>query len=144
MELNFLRQFRITWIYINKIFRFFTIDRIVFANVTNSLSMMTLMTLSVSFYSTTHVKQIFLSQLQYAKKFMKSKKEALKRCHSSSGYYFTNMNYSWYPLQKVVLITRNYTCLAKKKLDLFILLYQIKRNYELGPTAILEKFFNEQ
>ena len=36
-------------------------------------------------------------------------------------------------LQKIVLITINYHLCSQKKLYLFILLYQMRRNYELGP-----------
>ena len=47
-------------------------------------------------------------------------------------------------MQKVVLITVNYCLCCRKKLHLFIFLCQMRRNGELGPIAILERFFNEQ
>ena len=52
--------------------------------VTNPLSMMTI---SVHFYSTIHVKHILVSQLQYTREFMRSVKGALKRSRRSSGYF---------------------------------------------------------
>ena len=64
-------------------------------NHTNQLSMMTL---SVEhFHSTTHVKNVLVTQLQYAREFMRSIKEALKRCYPWSSCYFTSRKASWYP-----------------------------------------------
>ena len=57
-----------------------------------------MMTLSVEhFHSTTHVKNVLMTQLQYAREFMRSIKEALKSCHSWSACYFTSRKVSWYP-----------------------------------------------
>ena len=62
---------------------------------TNLLSMMTL---SVEhFHSTTHVKNVLITQLQYPREFMRSIKEALKRCHPWSACYLTSRKASWYP-----------------------------------------------
>ena len=56
------------------------------------------MTLSVEhFHSTTHVKNVLMTQLQYAREFMRSIKEALKRCHPWSACCFTSRKASWYP-----------------------------------------------
>jgi len=56
------------------------------------------MTLSVEhFHSTTHTKQVLMSQLQYAREFMTSVKESLKRLHPWSAHYFTSRKGSWYP-----------------------------------------------
>ena len=64
-------------------------------NQTNLLSMMTL---SVEhFHSTTHAKNVLMTQLQYARESMRSIKEALKRCHPWSACYFTSRKASWYP-----------------------------------------------
>ena len=49
------------------------------------------------FHSTTHVKHVLMSQLQYASEFMRNVKEALKRFHSWSAYYFKNTTGSCYP-----------------------------------------------
>ena len=57
-----------------------------------------MMTLSVEhFHSTTHVKNVLMTQLQYAREFMRSIKEALKRCHPWSACHFTRKKPSWYP-----------------------------------------------
>ena len=57
-----------------------------------------MMTLSAEhFHSTTHVKNVLMTQLQYAREFMRSIKEALKRCHPWSACYFTSRKASWYP-----------------------------------------------
>ena len=57
-----------------------------------------MMTLSLEhFHSTTHVKNVLMNQLQHAREFMRSIKEALKRCHSWSACYFTSRKASWYP-----------------------------------------------
>ena len=82
--------------------------------------------------------------LQYAREFMRSVKEALNRSYSWSGDYFTNVKVSWHPLQKAVLITVNYRLCCRKKLHLFILLYQIRRNDERGSIATLKGFANKQ
>ena len=58
-----------------------------------------MMTLSVEhFHSTTHPKNILMTQLQCAREFMKNVKEVLRRSHPQSSYYFTNTEGSWYPL----------------------------------------------
>ena len=45
------------------------------------------MTLSMEhFHVTTHVKHVLMSQLQYAREFVRSVKEALKRSHRWSAY----------------------------------------------------------
>ena len=49
------------------------------------------------FHSTMHMKQVLMSQLQYAREFMRSVKEALKISHLWPAYYFTNRKGSWYP-----------------------------------------------
>ena len=60
--------------------------------------MLSMMTLSVEhFHSTTHTKHILMSQLQYAREFMTSVKESLKRVHPWSVHYFTSRKGSWYP-----------------------------------------------
>ena len=57
-----------------------------------------MMTLSVEhFHSVARVKNVLMSQLQYAREFMRSVKEALKRCHPWSACYFTSRKASWYP-----------------------------------------------
>ena len=57
-----------------------------------------MMTLSVEhFHSTTHVKNMLMTQLQYTREFMRSIKEALKRCHPLSACYFTSRKARWYP-----------------------------------------------
>ena len=73
---------------------------------------------------------------------MKSVKEALKRFHPWSASQIRKV-VNILP-QKVVLITINYCLRYPKKLHLFILLYQMRRNYELRAIAILEQFINEQ
>ena len=62
---------------------------------TNPLSMMTLS--QEHFHSTTHVNHILMSQLQDAREFMRSAREALRRSHPWSSSYFTNTIGSWYP-----------------------------------------------
>ena len=57
-----------------------------------------MMTLSVEhFHSVARVKNVLMSQLQYTREFMRSVKEALKRCHPWSACYFTSRKASWYP-----------------------------------------------
>ena len=64
----------------------------------NHTNLIRKMTLSVEhFHSTTHVKSVLMTQLQYAREYMKSIKEALKRCHPWSAFYFTSRKSSWYP-----------------------------------------------
>lgn len=64
----------------------------------NQTNMLSMMTLSVEhFHSTTHTKQVLMSQLQYAREFMTSVKESLKRLHPWSVHYFTSRKGSWYP-----------------------------------------------
>ena len=64
----------------------------------NHNNLLSMMTLSVEhFHSTTHVKNVLMTQLQYAREFMRSIKEALKSCHSWSACYFTSRKVSWYP-----------------------------------------------
>ena len=56
-----------------------------------------MMILSVEyFHSMTHQKQVLMSQLQCARVFMRSVKEALKRSHSWLAFYFTKMKGSPY------------------------------------------------
>ena len=54
--------------------------------IKNPLSMITLS--EEHFHSTTHVKHILLSQLQYAREFMRSMREVLRRSHFWPSYYF--------------------------------------------------------
>ena len=64
----------------------------------NHINLLSMMTLSLEhFHSTTHVKHVLMTQLHYAREFMRSIKEALKRCHPWSGCYFTSRVASWYP-----------------------------------------------
>ena len=49
------------------------------------------------FHSTAHVKHILVSQLQYAREFIRSVEEALKRSYPWSAYYFINKEGCWYP-----------------------------------------------
>ena len=63
-----------------------------------SAVLFSMMTLSIEhFHSTTHVKHILMSPLQYARMFMAALKESLKRGFPWSAYYFTNHKGSWYP-----------------------------------------------
>ena len=63
-----------------------------------SLNMLSMMTLNVEhFHSTTHIKQVMLSPLQYAMSFITSIKESLKRGFPWAAYYFTSSKGSWYP-----------------------------------------------
>ena len=62
---------------------------------TNLLSMMTL---SIEhFHATTHFKQPLMTQLQYAREFLSSVKESVKRSCLWAAYYFTSRKGSWYP-----------------------------------------------
>ena len=64
----------------------------------NHANLLSIVTLSVEhFHSTTHVKNMLMTQLQYAREFMRSIKEALKRCHPWSACCFTSRKASWYP-----------------------------------------------
>ena len=63
----------------------------------NHNNLLSMMTLSVEhFHSTTHAKNMLMTQLQYAREFMRSIKEASKRCHPWSACYFTSRKASWY------------------------------------------------
>ena len=63
----------------------------------NHTDLRSMITLSVEhFHSTTHVENVLMTQLEYAREFMRSIKEALKRCHPWSACYFTSMKASWY------------------------------------------------
>eukprot|EP00111_Clytia_hemisphaerica_P017220 TCONS_00050955-protein len=56
-----------------------------------------MMTLSIEhFHSTTHVKQVLMSQLQYSRQFMTAIKESLKRRCPWSAFYFTTRKAIWY------------------------------------------------
>ena len=69
-------------LFVNKIFRFVTINSLVFDKVTgyNHTNLLSIMILSVEhFHSTTHVKKVLMTQLQDARDIMRSIKEALKR-----------------------------------------------------------------
>ena len=64
----------------------------------NHANLLSIVTLSVEhFHSTTHVKNMLMTQLQYTREFMRSIKEALKRCHPLSACYFTSRKARWYP-----------------------------------------------
>ena len=74
------------------------------------------MTLSVEhFHSTTHVKNVLMTQLQYAREFMRSIKEALKSCHSCSACYFTSRKVSWYPPTEDDINFRNISSILPSK-----------------------------
>ena len=74
------------------------------------------MTLSVEhFHSTTHVKNVLMTQLQYAREFMRSIKEALKRCHPWSASCFTSRKASWYPPTKNDVNFRNISPILPSK-----------------------------
>ena len=64
-------------------------------NHTIALSMMKLCV--EHFHSTTHVKNVLMTQLQYAREFIRSIKETLKHYHPWSACYFANRKASWYP-----------------------------------------------
>ena len=49
------------------------------------------------FHSTTHVENVLMTQLEYTREFMRTIKEALKRCHPWSACYFTSRKARWYP-----------------------------------------------
>ena len=70
---------------------------------------------------------------------MRSVKETLKRSHPWSTYISQTGKADRIPLQKVVLIAVNYRMLCGKKLYLFTLLYQMRRNYKLGQIDKLEQ-----
>ena len=73
-------------------------DKVVSSFGYNHTNLLSMMTLSVEhFHSTTHVKNVPMTQLQHTREFMRSIKEALKRCHSWSACYFTSRKASWYP-----------------------------------------------
>ena len=75
-----------------------------------------MMTLSVEhFHSTTHVKNVLMTQLQYAREFMRSIKEALKSCHSCSACYFTSRKVSWYPPTEDDINFRNISSILPSK-----------------------------
>ena len=64
----------------------------------NHTDLLSMMTLSAEYsHSTTHVKNVLMTQLQYAREFMTSIKEALKRCHPWSTCQFRSGKASWYP-----------------------------------------------
>lgn len=78
-------------------------------------SLLCMMTLSVHFHSTTHVKQILMSQLQYATEFMRSVKEALKRFYPWPGYYFKNRKGCCYPPAESCIDYRELSLVLPKK-----------------------------
>ena len=84
-----------------------------------------------------------MSQLQFAGHFMRSVKEALKRSYWSA-YYFTNKKGNLYPPTESYIDYRELLLVLPKKRHLFILLYQMRRNYELKAIAVLEQLVNEQ
>ena len=60
--------------------------------------MLSLMTLSVKhLHATLHIKQPLMTQLQYARDFMSTLKEFIKRSSNWSAFYFTSHKASWYP-----------------------------------------------
>ena len=50
-----------------------------------------------------------MSQLQYTREVMRSVKEALKRSHLWSAYYFTNRKGRWYPPTVATKTTEAYS-----------------------------------
>ena len=64
----------------------------------NPTHLLSMTTVSVEhFHSTTHAKNVLMTQLQYAREFVRSIKEALKRCHPWSACYFASRKAKWYP-----------------------------------------------
>ena len=108
---------------------------------TSSLSMMTLS--MEHFHHTAYMEHILMSQLQFAGLFMRSVKEALKRSYWSA-YYFTNKKGNLYPPTESYIDYHELLLVLPKKRHLFILLYQMKRNYELKAITVLEQLVNEQ
>ena len=59
--------------------------------------MLNLMILSVEhLHAESHIKQPLLTQLQYARDFMPTLKESIKRSSYRSASYFTSRKASWY------------------------------------------------
>ena len=50
-----------------------------------------------------------MSQLQYTREFMRNVKEAFKRSHLWSVYYFTNRKGRWYPTTVATKTTEAYS-----------------------------------
>ena len=64
----------------------------------NPTHLLSMTTVSVEhFHSTAHAKNVLMTQLQYAREFMRSIKEALKRYHPWSACYFASRKARWYP-----------------------------------------------
>ena len=60
--------------------------------------MLSLITLSVEhLHATSHIKQPLMTQLQYAREFMSTLKESIKRSSNWSTFYFISRKASWYP-----------------------------------------------
>ena len=71
------------------------------------------MTLSVKyFHATTHLKNILMSQVQYARQYLK---EALNRSHPWSAYYFTSRKGSWHPSLESCIDYRTLSLILMKK-----------------------------
>ena len=80
-------------------------------------NMLSLMTLSVEhLHATSHIKQPLMSQLQYARDFMSTMKESIKRYSNWSAFYFTSRKASWYPpAENTVCLNEVLDDLPKKK-----------------------------
>ena len=88
---------------------------------TNSYSkanLLSMMTLCIEhFHSTTHVKQVLMSQLQYSRSFMTTIRESLKRKFPWAAYYFTNRKGSWYPIVEDSISFQEIIPLLPKKIQ---------------------------
>ena len=63
-----------------------------------STNMLSLMTLSVEhLHATLHIKQLLMTQLQYARDFMLTLNESIKRSSNWSSWYFTSRKALLYP-----------------------------------------------
>ena len=79
--------------------------------------MLSLMALNVEhLHTTSHIKQPLMTQLQYARNFMSTLKESIKRSSNWSVFYFTSRKTLWYtPTENTICLNDVLKDLPKKK-----------------------------
>ena len=82
-----------------------------------STNMLSLMTLSVEhLHATSNIKQPLMTQLQYARDFVSTLKESIKRSSNWSIFYFASHKASWYsPTKNTICLNNVLKDLPKKK-----------------------------
>ena len=95
------------------------LDQIIKVYDYRSTNMLNLMILSVEhLHAESHIKQPLLTQLQYARDFMPTLKESIKRSSYRSASYFTSRKASWYQSTDYTICLNNVLKDLQKKKSL--------------------------